>query len=263
MNLNDESKPVSAPNESGAETSTLRSIKQLYGDTLHALDGEIGTVKDFYFDDQNWVVRYVAADVGPWLSGRQVLITPHAFANFEQDGASRHVSLTRKQIQDSPAIALHKPVSRQYEEEYYDYYRWSPYWNGGQMWGMGLYPVGLPMYPVNMPSLSQKAKPSNDGDPHLRSTQAVAGYKIHTSEGEIGHVTDFIVHAKSWAITHLIVETGHWYSGKEIAIAPKHVERISYEDSKVFLDVSKNAMLDAPEYHAPPWAFNEARSIAD
>ncbi len=263
MNLNDESKPVSAPNEPGAETFNLRSIKPLYGDTLEALDGEIGEVKDFYFDDQNWVIRYVVAEVGPWLSGRQVLLSPHAFTNFETDGVSRRVNLTRQQIQDSPAIALHQPVSRQYEKDYYDYYRWSPYWYGGQMWGMGMYPIGLPLYQATRLPSSQEAKPSNDGDPHLRSTQAVAGYKIHTSEGEIGHVTDFVVHAKSWAITHLIVETGHWYSGKEIAIGPKHIERISYEDSKVFLDVSKNAMLDAPEYHAPPWAFDEARSIAD
>jgi hypothetical protein len=35
----------------------MRSIKQLYGDKLGASDGDIGHVKDFYFDDQNWVIR--------------------------------------------------------------------------------------------------------------------------------------------------------------------------------------------------------------
>jgi len=33
----------------------LESIKQLYGNKLGAADGEIGHVKDFYFDDQNWM----------------------------------------------------------------------------------------------------------------------------------------------------------------------------------------------------------------
>jgi uncharacterized protein YrrD len=263
MKIDDASKQVSAQHAARQETSSLRSIKQLYGDALHALDGEIGHVKDFYFDDQNWVIRYVIVDAGSWLSGRLVLLAPHAFTHFEQDGASRRVDLTRKQIEDSPAIELHKPVSRQFEEQYYDYYQWSPYWYGGQMWGMGGYPVLLPLSQVNPPSSSRKHGSSTHDDPHLRSTQAVAGYQIHTSEGEVGHVIDFIVHAKTWAITHLIVETGHWYSGKEIAIAPKHVERISYEDSKVFLDVTKTAMLAAPEYHVPPWAYGEARSIAD
>jgi hypothetical protein len=59
----------------------LRSIKQLYGDKLGASDGEIGHVKDFYFDDQNWTIRYLVADTGSWLPGRQVLISPHSLGN--------------------------------------------------------------------------------------------------------------------------------------------------------------------------------------
>ena len=263
MKIDDASTQVSVQNGTGQETPSLRSIKQLYGDTLHALDGEIGRVKDFYFDDQNWVIRYVIVDAGSWLSRRLVLLAPHAFTHFEEDGVSRPVNLTRQQIQDSPAIELHKPVSRQFEDEYYDYYQYSPYWYGGSMWGLGGYPVFLPLSQVNPPSLNRSHGSSTHDDPHLRSTLALVGYKIHTSEGEVGHVIDFIVHAKTWAITHLIVETGHWYSGKEIAIAPKHVERISYEDSKVFLDVTRNAMLEAPEYHVPAWAYDDTRSIAD
>jgi hypothetical protein len=91
----------------------LRSIKQLYGDELRATDGEIGRIKDFYFDDQNWAVRYVVVDTGAWLSGRLVLISPHAFTNFDLDGVCRNVALTREQIQSSPDFDTQKPVSRQ------------------------------------------------------------------------------------------------------------------------------------------------------
>src|SRR5271156_4894786 len=93
----------------------LRSIKQLYGDKLGASDGEIGHVKDFYFDDQNWAVRYVIADTGSWLTGRQVLISPHAFGALHQSGKLLLVNLTRKQIEGCPPIETHKPVSRLYE----------------------------------------------------------------------------------------------------------------------------------------------------
>ena len=89
----------------------LRSIKQLYRETLRASDGDIGHVKDFYFDDTNWAVRYVVADTGSWLSGRQVLLAPHAFGNLYQDGKVLLVNLTRKQIENSPSIETHKPVS--------------------------------------------------------------------------------------------------------------------------------------------------------
>jgi uncharacterized protein YrrD len=263
MKTDETSTPVSAQDAAAQETFPLRSTKQLYGDTLHALDGEIGHLKDFYFDDQQWVIRYVVATTGSWLSGRMVLLAPHAFTDFEQDGGSRRVNLTRQQIQDSPAIDLHKPVSRQFEEQYYDYYQWSPYWCGSQIWGGGSYPVFVPFSQLNSPASQQERGAATHNDPHLRSTQAVAGYKIHTNEGEVGHVTDFIVHAKTWAITHLIVETGHWYAGKEIAIAPRHVERISYNNSQVFLDLSKTAMLEAPEYHVPAWAYGDTRNIAD
>jgi uncharacterized protein YrrD len=232
----------------------LRSTKQMYGDKLRATDGEIGHIKDFYFDDQRWVVRYLVADTGEWLPGRLVLISPHVLTNFDLDGACRSVHLTRKQIEASPSISSHMPVSRQFEEEYYRYYGWPNYWTGGGLWGGTEFPLlqltekGRP----NSPAVELVPR-SKKGDQHLRSCQAVSGYHIQTSEGTIGHVIDFIVDEKSWQIYHLVVETGHWYSGKEIVISRDQVERISYAESKVFVSVTKEAILKAPKYHVPPW----------
>jgi uncharacterized protein YrrD len=237
----------------------LRSIRALYGDTLRATDGEIGHIKDFYFDDQTWAVRYLVADTGSWLPGRLVLISPHIFTNFDLDGICRGVNLTRKQIEDSPAIASHKPVSRQFEEDYYRYYGWPYYWQGGGLWGIGAYPMVAP--PVDERQYAQTIRPISSvqrGDPHLRSTQALNGYHIETDEGAIGHVTDFIVDHETWAICHLVAETGHWFSSKEIVISPKHIDRISYDESKVFVSVTKEAILKAPEYYVPPGAFNDS-----
>jgi uncharacterized protein YrrD len=237
----------------------LRSIKQLYGDKLRAPDGDIGHIKDFYFDDQSWAIRYFVADTGDWLPGRKVLISPHVLTNFDLDGVFRNVNLTRKQIEASPSISSHMPVSRQFEEEYYRYYGWPNYWTGGGLWGGAGFPLlqlteeGRPDEPAaELVPLSQK------GDPHLRSCQAVSGYHIQTGEDAIGHVIDFIVDENSWAICHLVVETGHWYSGKEIAISPEQIERIVYAESKVFVNISKEAILDAPVYHVPPWAYEDS-----
>ena len=129
----------------------LRSVKKLYGDKLGASDGEIGHVKDFYFDDQNWVVRYLVVDTGSWLSGRKVLISPHAFGRLHQAGKLLQVNLTRKQIEDSPSIESHKPVSRQYEEEYHRYYGWPYYWQGEGLWGMSGFPI-LELPPKLLPN---------------------------------------------------------------------------------------------------------------
>jgi hypothetical protein len=56
----------------------LRSLNNLGGYAIVAIDGPIGHVKDFYFDDEAWVIRYLSVDTGSWLSSRNVLISPIA-----------------------------------------------------------------------------------------------------------------------------------------------------------------------------------------
>ena len=113
----------------------LLSLRQLYEKKLGASDGDIGHVEDFYFNDQQSAIRYVVADTGSWLSGRFVLISPHAFENLHQGGDCLLANLTRQQIENSPAIESHKPVSRQYEEAYYHYFGLPSDWDEGEMWG--------------------------------------------------------------------------------------------------------------------------------
>jgi uncharacterized protein YrrD len=230
----------------------LRSIKQLYGEKLRASDGEIGHVKDFYFDDQKWVVRYLVVDTGSWQLDRLVLISPHAFASLDQNRHFPLVNLTRQQIENSPPIESHKPVSRQYEEEYYRYYGWPFYWMGGGIWGLNPFPVvGPPPYPLPSEVAGEGDSARKGDDAHLRSTHDVTGYHLRTGEETIGHVTDFTMDNESWAICHLVVEIGNWFSGKEMVISPSHIDRISYEDSMVFVNLTKEAILEAPEFHVP------------
>ena len=97
----------------------LRKTKELKGARLAARDGEIGHLKDFYFDDQSWTVRYLVAYTGEWLPNRQVLLSPFAVASIEcQSHKVVKVDLTRQQIEESPSIEEHKPITRQYESQY-------------------------------------------------------------------------------------------------------------------------------------------------
>jgi hypothetical protein len=219
----------------------LQSIKLLGGKKRAASDDDIGHVKDFYFDDQDWVVRYVVADTGSWLPGRQVLISPHAFEQLEQTGKTLRVNLTRKQIENSPSIEEHKPVSRQYEEEYYSHYGWPQYWMGDGLWGSS----GVPM--LKPPPIPLTSKPGSAVSPqlerpdaHLRSARAVNGYHFQTAKGIIGHVCDFMIDAQSWVIDQLVIKTGHRLTGPEVLVPTKDVRRISYEDSTVFADSARD-----------------------
>ena len=224
----------------------LQNIKQLYGRKLGATDGDIGQVKDFYFDDKSWVVRYLVADTGSWLTGRDVLLSPHAFANqtvdqAEADDKVLRVNLTRKQIEASPSIDAHRPVSRQYEEEYYRYYGWPVYWSE---YGMGTLPPPMPVPP---PASHAHHGHNQRDDLHLRSTKALAGYRIHATDGAIGSIESFMMDRKTWAIRELVVETGHWYAGKTILLLPANVTRISYEDSEIFVNLTKETLAQTPQ----------------
>jgi len=220
----------------------MQSIHQLYDDKIGALDGDVGHVEDIYFDDQSWAVRYLVTDTGSWLAGRKVLISPMAFGGLDRVGERMLVQLTKKQSEDSPAVELHKPVSRQYEERYYQHYGFPFYWQGEGLWGMS----GFPIYnvPVDMPPATGVALVPKD-DPHLRSTQAVNGYQINATDGTIGHVCDFLMDDKSWAIQQLVVKTGGWLSEAKVLIEVSQVERISYEESMVYVRLTRDAIRHA------------------
>jgi len=219
----------------------LQNIKQFYGIKLGAIDGPIGHVRDFYFDDKTWAVRYLVADTGTWLSDQQVLLTPHAFGahafgRFEAGTDTLHVDLTRKQIEESPSIETHRPVSRQYEEEYYRYYGWQGYWQGGGMWSGVSFPEVSPFLPAeNVPHHGRHQL----DDLHLRSTKELVGYHIEATDGQIGAVTSFILDGSTWAIREFVIETGYWYAGKTILLLPDNIKRIDYEHSCIFVNLTK------------------------
>jgi sporulation protein YlmC with PRC-barrel domain len=82
----------------------LRRFTRLLGSRIIALDGEIGKVCDLYFDDVEWVVRYLVVDTGLWLPGRKVLISSHAVDSIDHVLHAALVSLTRERIHGSPNV---------------------------------------------------------------------------------------------------------------------------------------------------------------
>jgi uncharacterized protein YrrD len=220
----------------------LNKAKTLKGYTLHSLDGEIGKVKEFYFDDRHWTIRYLVADTGNWLMGRQVLISPYAMAAMNKEKQYIAVNLTKKQIEDSPSLNSDKPVSKQFEEAYYAYYGWPMYWDGLDMWGSYPYIIRDP----------EQLKKSNQGgkawDPNLRSTHDVSGHNVQATDGEIGHVEDFIVDDQTWAIRYLIIDTRNWWPGKKVLISPRWIDRVSWSESKVFVNLLRETIRQSPEY---------------
>ena len=228
----------------------LRNVKDLRGYAIRASDGVIGKVDDFYFDDETWAIRYLVVDTGSWLSGRKVLISPIALGHAGWMGRQLPVALTRAQVERSPDIDTRKPVSRQHEARVLRILRVSVLWGGAGLWGMGAYPGGLTTQgriEEDLKAHGTHATPTPD-DCHLRSSNAVIGHHIKATDGDIGHLEDLLVDDHTWAIRHLIVNTSNWWGGQRVLIAPHSIKDVSWSEAKVSVDLTRQAVKDAPAY---------------
>ena len=219
-----------------------KQSQNLEGYKLNSLDGEIGKVKEFYFDDRHWTIRYLVAETGTWLADRQVLISPYALAAVNKEEKNIAVDLTKKQIENSPSLDTDKPVSQQFEQTYYGHYGYPMYWGGPYSWGPYPYPMRDRERWNDFPHGEKK------WDHHLRSTYEVAAYHIQACDGEIGHVADFIIDDETWAIRYLIVNTSHWWVGKKVLISPQWIEKVSWRGRIVVVNLSRETIKQSPEY---------------
>ena len=232
----------------------LRNASAIHGYAIAASDGHLGTVSDFLFDDVSWLIRWLVVDTGTWLTGRKVLLPAFALGHLDPARREFVVRLTMQEVKDSPDIDTKRSVSRQMEASIYDHYSWSPYW------GAGLYMGGYGDGGGLMAPLSSRGSMRRDedmaavrrggDDQHLRSFEAITGYHIHTSDGDIGHVEDFLVEEADWAIHYLVVDTKNWWPGKRVLVSPRSVAEIDWTDSLVKLNVSRRSVKDSPAYDA-------------
>jgi len=228
------------------------SIKNLKGFAIGATDGDIGTLDDFYFDDEFWTIRYLVAETGNWLMNQKVLISPFALGEVDVSKERLYVTLTKKQVEESPSIDTDQPVSRQHEALFLDYYSYPYYWDGPFLWG----PMPYPRFSDADRKRDEEAREKREeaNDLHLRSADKVTGYHIEATNGDIGHVQDFIVDGETWEIRYMVVDTQNLWPGKKVLVAPQWVGRVSWSDSKVYVDLSREAIKNGPEYH--PEALN-------
>jgi hypothetical protein len=228
----------------------LRSLKDLEGFSIGATDGPIGKLRDFYFDDESWVIRYAVVNTSVWL-GHDVLLSPYSIGEPDWTEEVLPVTISKEQVKHSPGIDTDRPISRQYERSYLGYYGYPYYWGGPGLWGERDYPGTLltGIGPGGFRGHLRVPSAQNlDSDPHLRSCNAVIGYHIHARDGEIGHVQGFLVDDASWSIRYLIVNTSNWWVGHPVLISPEWIQDVSWSESKVTVDLDRQALKDAPAY---------------
>lgn len=228
----------------------LRNIRNLIGYSIHATDGDLGKVDDLLFDDQKWAVRYLIVNCGGWLVRKKVMISPLSILRIDRETKRLDLNLTQQDLERSPDLDLDTPVSRQKEAEFFRYYRWPYYWTGAGIWGSPAAPESHPVESTSKgPFLEQTPSiPRHHKDSHLRSVKDVTGYRIHSPDGEFGHVEDFVAEDRSWAIRYAVVDTKNWLPSKSTLIAPEWITKVSWLEKEIYLDLPKDIIQEAPEY---------------
>ena len=235
----------------------------LLGCPVETSDGRVGAVKDFLFDDQSWKIRWMAVETGDWLSGRRILIHPSAIAPLDLarpasgrlpmmsmgDTLVIIVGLTKHEIEASPDLREDEPVTDQMQARLYDHYGWDPYWGDTFFGPDAIDPISKPILAETSerPAADMGAD-SGDGDPHLRSVVEVNGYHVHATDGDIGHVENFIASDINWGIRYLVIATHNWWPGKHVQLAPYAVEDIDWAERRINVNVTRDQVKSSP-----PW----------
>jgi len=182
----------------------LKTLKSMRDCTLSARDGEIGMVRDIFFDDEHWTVRYLVVNTSSWLLGRNVLIFPRSLGILDDFHRTITVDLTRQQVKDSPDVDSNQPITRAEEVKYHRYFGFPVYWGaiGGEI------PAPIPAIPE--PQFPAKEDvPGSKQETHLRSARDLEGYRVEALDGEMGHVEELLIVPDDWSIDYLVPRNGY------------------------------------------------------
>lgn len=205
----------------------LHYLETLTGSSVIATDGEMGSVSDFLFDDQSWMIRYLAVDVGSWLSRRAVLLAITALEQPDWSKKTFRVNLMKEQVRNSPDVDTEKPVSRQQEIAMREYFGWRTDWADSEFGSFSSLPAGRE-YPVHTKE-----------DSHLRSVWQLTGYEVWATDSEIGRLEGFIVDDASWHLGYLDVKAGDWLHSRSMLVPTSSVASVSWADHRVNLQQTR------------------------
>ena len=235
----------------------LIHANKIVGCEIDSSDGSIGSVDDILFDEQSWTFRYVVADVGQKLQGRQVLLSFETITHIDEVRRQLHIPLTMQAIEQSPDVSTQSPVSVEAELLLSKYWQWTSYWSTSLPRTIGQSGTQGATNPVKR-EVEKKVKS------HLRSVGELEGYHIAAPDGDIGHLKDVIVDDSTWHIQYLVVNAGSWLFQRRVLIPCSSLENIPWADRRMHVSMLRTEIKNSPEYNpAVPIARDYEQALHD
>ncbi|WP_339228887.1 PRC-barrel domain-containing protein [Oceanobacillus sp. FSL K6-2867] len=233
----------------------MRLTSQAKHYNIHATDGELGKIKDFYFDDHNWEIRYAIVDTRKWLPGRKVLLSPNAFFEVDEANESVNVEYDKLMIRNSPPVPENEDLTKDKENHLINYFGWNSYTdNALPHAGRGL----LGTFPVtgveNGPPPEEPHLDRNEGyheqDNYLRSEDETIDFKVHAKDGKIGRIADMIYDTSKWKIEYIVVRSSRSIVENEFYIFhTRQINTADWFEKDLYINDSIAGILNNKPFH--------------
>lgn len=252
---------------------------------MYGTDDYLGPCKDLYFDDSEWIIRYLVVEVSETEENTLSLISPFSIHKTDQTRKEIFVNLSLAKILNSPEADINLPISRQYEIALRRYYEWPVYW--GQTNFLDLPPVKgmeepvVPLDDVGRPIDQSINNPvtdeflsdtSEEGIPEelddqelieaefgrseediqysqeLRSALEFRGYRIQTTNADNSAIDDLIIDDSNWSIRYLVVNLHNSQENERVLLTLNWIEQIDWASSRIFVSLSQEQLQKAPRF---------------
>ncbi|WP_067727689.1 PRC-barrel domain-containing protein [Oceanobacillus damuensis] len=173
---------------------------------IDATDGELGKIKDLYFEENSWAIHYASIDTRKWLPGRKVLLSPSSFIQVNEKDKKLEVDYDKETIRNSPDVPEDSSVSGENKRRIDEYYGWGSNLSDPVLYGGGQIAtvnVRTPPEPDTAEGIPDPDEPEHD----LRSEEDTIGFRVHANNGRLGNVADFIYDEEFWKIAYVVVES--------------------------------------------------------
>ncbi len=244
----------------------MHTLNDLDDFVIHATDGHIGKVKDFYFDDRRWVIRYLVVEIGSASKSHKVLLSPAVIKHLNREDKTLTVDMSVSEINASPHIDTERTAAMQYEIDYLSYYGYAFYWGNNLQSSLSSLDEAGDISGQTLNSDAQDIFLAIDsarrmyGDRHLRSCYEIVDYHIQALDGEIGHLESILIDEDTWTVQYCIANTSNWWLGQQVLITPQAIKDISWGSTKIYVDMTRQQIKEAPLFD-PSAPANREREL--
>jgi hypothetical protein len=228
------------------------SIKELLGYDIEAMDGTKAQVKDFLFDEETWIIRYLEADFGNLFNSKRILIPRMLLKNSNIGDKKFYVDINKNRLESYPKPEDELTVSRRYEEELHKYYGLDTYWGFSYPYPGAGATTGLGTSDYISPRASRVPSSLVDEEDlgtSLHSFNEVKGYSIQAVDGDLGHIDDLIIDDVDWQVAFFVVDTSNWMPwSKKVILDINQIDDISFARKLASVNLHTDTIKNAPEY---------------